>query len=113
MFQILAGENHTTMLLMEDKQHLLCWGTTAPGGNPSNSCGKDNKPAAGQHTDPLVLLSANMDPQGPGSSIRFKEHANQWRKNQYTVKGSYYFVWVKVGECPPVGELRGCTTLCG
>ena len=96
LYQILSGHDHTTMLLIEDKQHLMCRNTSA-----SHACGQDNKPPALQQTDSLILLSASMDPQGLEASVCC---LNQWWRNKYTVNGSYYFVWLKVEGHPSVGE---------
>ena len=92
------GENFTQLKLTDSKLRILCSGP--PQGNPTNSCGLDDKPAVDQESEPLVLRSAYMDPQGPGATAA----GNQWDRSEYTVWGSYYYVMVKVGQCPEIGN---------
>ena len=87
------GKDNTEVVLTADKKHLRC---QSSGGVDNNSCGQYNKPPVDQQTAPLVLLSALMDPQGEEAYIQ--SCLSGWHRNQYTVQGTFYHVWIKVRD---------------
>ncbi len=64
-----------------------------------NVCGRDGLPYSGDFTDPLVIRSLSIHPQGAGAYA-----PEGWNNNRFTWRGSKYFVYAKLADCDTGGK---------
>ncbi|CAK9302589.1 unnamed protein product [Gordionus sp. m RMFG-2023] len=80
----------TRYSLTTDRMRVRCFGS--PRGN---SCGKCGLPKNHEVSDPVIIKEVFMWPSSKGASIP----DDQWRRNQYVFRGTFYHIFVKLRDC--------------
>jgi hypothetical protein len=69
-------------------------GVTCSGSDDINVCGTKGLPAAGERSGALIITNVNFQPRGSGAYA-----GGKWNRNDYTWKGSKYFLYAKLADC--------------